>query len=188
MSTALSSLCHLTPKVFWNDSCPTSFLYHGNNLPDEILLICLVQENREMYPKVIMTRMRWQIGFGIEDSLHTWKRHPCILTVDRQLTGWHEQVATWCDLCWLLYSQSSIVCLLIQSNCIELQPSVNNLVWVAWLFHYPVWKKCGIAIIQFRCIHKFFFSFFMLNRHRKWNDHFGFQLRFVGLHSLMCKL
>jgi hypothetical protein len=27
------------------------FLCHGNGSPDEILQICLAQENREMYPK-----------------------------------------------------------------------------------------------------------------------------------------
>jgi hypothetical protein len=56
----------------------------------------------------------------------------------RQLADWRKQVTTWRDLRGLLYSHSDIVCLLIQSNCIELQPSINILIWVAWLFDHPV--------------------------------------------------
>jgi hypothetical protein len=41
---------HLTPKADWNCFCPARFLCHGNGLPDEILSICLAQENQEMYP------------------------------------------------------------------------------------------------------------------------------------------
>jgi hypothetical protein len=41
---------HLAPKVDRNGFCPARFLCHGNGSPDEILLICLAQENREMYP------------------------------------------------------------------------------------------------------------------------------------------
>jgi hypothetical protein len=36
---------HLTPKI-----CPARFLLYGNGSPNEILSICLTQENREMYP------------------------------------------------------------------------------------------------------------------------------------------
>jgi hypothetical protein len=82
--------------------------------------------------------MRCQVVFNNEHSLHLWKRHPCISTVERQLINWHEQVATWRDLRGPLYSHSGIVCLLIQSNCIELQPSINILIWVVWLFYHPV--------------------------------------------------
>jgi hypothetical protein len=66
------------------------------------------------------------------------KRHPCTSTVQRQLTDWREQVTTWRDLHGLLYNHSDIVCLLIQSNCIELRPSINILIWAAWLFDHPV--------------------------------------------------
>jgi hypothetical protein len=55
-----------------------------------------------------------------------------------QLTDLREQIAIWRDLRRFLYSHSDIVCLLIQSNCIELQPSINILIWVAWLFKHPV--------------------------------------------------
>jgi hypothetical protein len=69
------------------------------------------------------------------------KRHPCTSTVWRQLTDWREQVTTWRDLRGLLYSHSDTVCLLIQSNCIELQLSINILIWVAWLFDcYVDWS------------------------------------------------
>jgi hypothetical protein len=56
-------------------------------------------------------------------------------TCERQLTDWREQVTIWRDLRGLLYSHSDIVCILIQSNCIELQPSINVLIWVAWIYH-----------------------------------------------------
>jgi hypothetical protein len=49
----------------------------------------------------------------------------CTSTIERQLTDWREQVTTWRDLHGVLYSHSDIVYLLIQSNCIELQPSIN---------------------------------------------------------------
>jgi hypothetical protein len=39
-----------TQKVDRNVFCPARFLYHGNDSPDEILSICLAQENREMHP------------------------------------------------------------------------------------------------------------------------------------------
>jgi hypothetical protein len=66
------------------------------------------------------------------------KRHPCTLNVWRQLTDWREQVTAWHDLHGLLYSHSNTVCLLIQSNCIELQPSTSILIWVVWFF----WSFC----------------------------------------------
>jgi hypothetical protein len=93
-------------------------------------------------PKLILAswiRTRCQVVFDNEHSLHLWKRHPCTSIVLRQLTDWREQVTTWRDLRGLLYSHSNIVCLLIQSNCIELQPSINILIWVAWLFDHPVY-------------------------------------------------
>jgi hypothetical protein len=89
------------------------FLCHGNGSPDETLSICLAQENCEM-----------------PDSVRQWalvaivKRHPCTSTDERQLTDWREQVTTCRDLRGLLYSHSDIVCFLIQSNCIELQPQI----------------------------------------------------------------
>jgi hypothetical protein len=92
-------------------------------------------------PKLLLTswvRTRCQVVFDNEHSLHLWKRHPCTSTVWRQLTDWREEVATWRDLRGLLYSHSDILCLLTQSNCIELQPSINILIWVAWLFDHPV--------------------------------------------------
>jgi hypothetical protein len=73
--------------------------------------------------------------FDNEHSLHLWKRHPCTSTAERELMDWREQV-TWRDLRGLLYSHRDIVCLLIQSNCIELQSSINILIWVAWHFYY----------------------------------------------------
>jgi hypothetical protein len=80
--------------------------------------------------------------FDNEHSLHLWERHPCISTIWRQLTDWSEQVTTWRDLRGLLCSHSDIVCLLIQSNCIESQPSTNILIWIAWLFDHPVEDRC----------------------------------------------
>jgi hypothetical protein len=58
------------------------------------------------------------------------------LTVERKLKVRREQVTTWCDLRGLLYSHSDLTCLLIQRKCI--QPSVNILAWVAWLFDHSV--------------------------------------------------
>jgi hypothetical protein len=92
--------------------------------------------------------------FDNEHSLHLWKRHPCTSTVWRQLTDWCEQVTTWRDLRGLLYSQSDTVCLLIHSNCIELKPSINILIWVAWLFDHLFFLFLlfiSKSLIFFRC-------------------------------------
>jgi hypothetical protein len=63
-----------------------------------------------------------------------------ILALDwRQLTEWCEKVTTWRDLSGLLYKHSDVVCLLIQSSCIELQLSINILIWVVWLFDHSVY-------------------------------------------------
>jgi hypothetical protein len=78
--------------------------------------------------------------FGNEHS-YLWKIHPCTSTVDRKLTDWREQVTTRRYLRGLLYSHSDIVCLLIRSICIDLQPSINILIWVAWLFDHPVLRR-----------------------------------------------
>jgi hypothetical protein len=79
-------------------------------------------------PKLILAsqvKTRFQVVFDNEHSLHLWKRHSCISTVERHLTNWHTQVTTWRDLRGLLYNHNDIVCLLIQSNCTELQPSIH---------------------------------------------------------------
>jgi hypothetical protein len=91
-------------------------------------------------PKLILTSKvttRCQVVFDNEHSLHLWRRCPCTSTIWRQLTDWCEQV-TWRDLRGFLYSHSDIVSLLIQSNCINLQPSINILIRVAWLLDHPV--------------------------------------------------
>jgi hypothetical protein len=92
-------------------------------------------------PKLILeswVRTRCQVVFDNEHSLHLRIGHPCTSTVERQLTDWRGQVTTWRDLRGLLYSHSDIVCLLIQSNCTELQSSINILMWVAWLSDHSV--------------------------------------------------
>jgi hypothetical protein len=95
----------------------------------------------ECIPKLFLASLVWtgcQVVFDNEHSLHLWKRHSCTSTVSRQLTDWRGQVTTWRDLRRLFYSESDIVCFLIQTNFIELQPTINILIWVAWLFDYPV--------------------------------------------------
>jgi hypothetical protein len=137
--------------------------------------------------------------FDNEHSLHLWKWHPCTSTVERQLTDWREQV-TWRDLRGLFYSHSDIVCLLIHSNCIELQPSINIFRWVAWLFDHPVTRlrreeKCT-RLKQCRFFHTRHRLVFMSPRvlynflhcglsavarssePRSWQHHLGFVLGF----------
>jgi hypothetical protein len=46
----LSNYSHLTSKVGRKVLCPARFLCHGNGSQDEILSICLAQENRKMHP------------------------------------------------------------------------------------------------------------------------------------------
>jgi hypothetical protein len=117
------------------------FPCHGNGSPDEILSNCFAQEIREMYPYTHSGKLSKNEMSG---SVQQWtlvaliKRHRCTSTVWRQLTDWREQVTTWRDLRGLLYSHSDTVCLLIQSNYIELQPSINILIWIEWLFYDSV--------------------------------------------------
>jgi hypothetical protein len=150
MSTAFSDACIHTFLHVWcnpvKSSCVTETVRQTR--------YCRSVWHRRIekcIPKLILVsyvRTRRQVVFNNEHSLHLWKRHPCTSTVERQLTDWREQVTTWRDLRGLLYSHSDIVCLLIQSNCTDLQPSINILKWVAWLFDHPVLLK---TLIMFLC-------------------------------------
>jgi hypothetical protein len=140
MSTAFSDACiHSFPHVWCNpvkSSCVKETVHQTRYCR-------FVWHSRigKCIPKLILeslVRTRSEVVFDNEHSLHLLKRHPSTSTVSRQLTDWCEQVTTWRDLRGLLYSHSDIVCLLIQSNCIELQPSINILIWVALLFDQPV--------------------------------------------------
>jgi hypothetical protein len=143
MSAAFSPLCIHSFRAFWYSpvksfSCDRKqFTRRGNvgligtgelgNIPEHIL--------------ASEVRTRCQVVFDNEQSLHLWKIHPCTSTVWRQLTDWREQVTTWRDLRGLLYSHRDTVCVLIQSNCIKLQPSVNVLMWTARLFSHHVYLR-----------------------------------------------
>jgi hypothetical protein len=59
----------------------------------------------------------------------------------RQMIDLSKQVTTWCHLRGLSYDHTDDVCLLIYLNCIELQPSINILIWVVWLFDHPARHK-----------------------------------------------
>jgi hypothetical protein len=140
MSTAFKDACiHSFPHVWCNpvkSSCVAETVHQTR--------YCLFVWHRRIgkcIPKLILARKvrtRCQVVFDNEHSLHLWKRHACTSAVWRQMTDWREQVTTWRHLRGLLYSHSDIVRLLIKSNCIELQPSVNILIWVAWLFDHSV--------------------------------------------------
>jgi hypothetical protein len=90
-------------------------------------------------PKLILAskvRTRCQVVFFNEHSLV--KKHPYTSTVWWQLRD--GLAGAGYNLTWrgLLYSHSDIACLLIQSNCTELQPSINILIWVVWIFDHSV--------------------------------------------------
>jgi hypothetical protein len=121
--------------------CPAHFLCHRNGSPDKTLSICLAKENREMYPWTHSGKLsKNKVPGSVRQQtlIALVKRHPCTSTVERQMTDWREQVTTWHDLRGLLYDYRNIVCLLIQLNCTELQPSIHILIWVAWFFDHPV--------------------------------------------------
>jgi hypothetical protein len=140
MSTTFSdAYIHSFPHVWCNpvkSSCVTETVHQTR--------YCRFVSHRRIekcISKLILASslIKWcQIVFHNEHTLHLWKKHPCTWTVERKLTDWGEQVTTWRGLRGLLYSHSNNVCLLIQSNCIEMQPSVNILLWVAWLFDHSV--------------------------------------------------
>jgi hypothetical protein len=136
MSTTVSDACSnsFSSCLMQPDK---EFLCHGNGSPDEILSICLAQENRRMYPVNHSDKLSKNKMPG---SVRQWTLVPLVkktslhFTVWRQLTGWREQVTTWRDLRGLLYSHSDIVYLLIQSNCIGLQPSINILIMLYCIY------------------------------------------------------
>jgi hypothetical protein len=148
MSTASSdTYIHSFPHVWCNpvkSSCVTETVHQTR--------YCRFAWHRRIgkcMPKLILAswvRTRCQVVFDNEHSLHLRKTHPCTLTVWRQLTDRREQVTTWHNLLGLLFSHSIIVCQLIQSNCIELQPSINILIWVAWLFDHPVFAGTALDV------------------------------------------
>jgi hypothetical protein len=82
------------------------FLCHGNVLPDEILSICLAQENREMYPKTHFGKLSKNEMPG---SVRQWtlvalvKKTSLRFDCWKKTDGLSEQVITWRDLCGLLY-------------------------------------------------------------------------------------
>jgi hypothetical protein len=140
MSTAFSDACiHYFPRVLCN--LVKSFCVIET--AHQTIHWRFVWHRRvgKCIPKLILAsyvRTRRQVVFDNEHSLHLWKRHPCTSNAWRQLLDWREQVTTWRDVGGLLYRHNNIVCSLIQSNCIELQPSITILIWVAWLLDQAV--------------------------------------------------
>jgi hypothetical protein len=114
------------------------------------------QENREMYPFSHFGKFRknempgsvrqWTlVALVRKTSLH----FDCWKTTD----GLERAGYNIYDLRGLLYSHSGIVCLLIQSNCIELQPSTKILIWVAWLSDHPVYPPIITETRAMSCKH-----------------------------------
>lgn len=92
--------------------------------------------------------------------------NPCTLAIERQLTDWREQVMTLCKMCGLLYSRTDM-CLLIKSNCSELQPSVSTSICVAWHFSYLVFY------IKWEPLHRIFMlhmTIFLLSKSSHFNN------------------
>jgi hypothetical protein len=75
-------------------------------------------------------RQRTLVALVKNASLHV----DCWKTADG--LEWAGYDVTW--RAWALYRHSDIECLLMESNCTELQPSINIWTWVAWLFCQPV--------------------------------------------------
>jgi hypothetical protein len=134
ISTAFSDACiHSFPHVWCNlvkSSCVTVTVHQTR-----YCRFVWLRRIEKCIPSLILAssvRTRCQAVFDNEHSLHLWKTHPCTSTVERQLMDRLQHDVT------CVYSHSDIVCLLIQSNCIELQPSINILIWFATLFGHPV--------------------------------------------------
>jgi hypothetical protein len=68
------------------------------------------------------------------------------------------------------------LCLLIQPNCIKLQPSANILIWVVRLFDHPVFKilcKMVVKTVRSKCTLKGLVNFFVKLSNIKFNqNHF----------------
>jgi hypothetical protein len=125
---------HLIPMFDRNGFCPARFPCRGNGSPDEILSICLAQENREMYPYIHSGKLykneiassvrQWTlVALVKKTSLHC----ECWKTADGLTRAGYNMMS----LLGLLYSHSDFV-FFIQSNCIELQPSIHILIWVTF--------------------------------------------------------
>jgi hypothetical protein len=95
--------------------------------------------------------------FGTEESGGSVRRWTLVLVKKTSLhfDSWgttNGLARIWCDLIGLLYSHSDTVCLLIQSNCIELQPSVNILIRAVWFFdHYVYMHFVFVYVCMYVC-------------------------------------
>jgi hypothetical protein len=84
------------------------------------------------------------------------------------------QHVTWVGSCTVI----GILYLLVQSNCIELQPSVNVLVWIEWLSDYSVQQQYFYydALRQWLCAARpltgslFITKLIWVNKKRRQND------------------
>jgi hypothetical protein len=148
MSTVLRDACiHSSPPIWCNlvkSSCVMEtvhqtiycqFVWHrrtGKCIPKPIL----ATKSRNEMPRSV--RQWTLIALVKKTSSH----FNCLKTTDGLAQAGY-------DLRGFLYSHSDIVCLLIQSNFTELQPSINILIWVAWIFDHPVFTVSAIRSFFF---------------------------------------
>jgi hypothetical protein len=80
----------------------------------------------------------WQVKYKMSGSVRLWKLFVkktslhinCLKTTDGLARAGYN--VTW--PAWALVQSRRCVCLLIQSNCTELQPSRKIAIWITWLF------------------------------------------------------
>jgi hypothetical protein len=132
MTTAFGNACiHPSPQA----SCKP--VKGGTGESESVSLSPFWQVTKKMPESV------WQwtlVALAISTSLH----FNCLKATD----GRAERDATWHDLRGLLHSHSDIVSLLMQSNFIELQASLNIFVWAAWLYDCCVQ---ALLLVSKRC-------------------------------------
>jgi hypothetical protein len=165
MSTAFRDAhIHPFPHVWCNPVQsfgfrPARFLCHGNGLPDQELSVWQWRSGK-CTPKLILASKWERDGRCVRKwpLLHLWRRRPWASTVWRQQKEWREQLITWRDLRELFYSHSDTVGFLIQSNCNELQPPINILIYNVWLRDhsvYPVtWWQPTLQTVEQHMTHR----------------------------------
>jgi hypothetical protein len=138
MSTTFSDECTHSFSHVWCNL--VEFLCQRSVLSDK-MSICLAQENQEMYPWTYSGklnknempnngRQQTLIALVKKTSLHLdyWKA-----TGRLEPAGYNMIWPAWATV------QSKLYCVFITLNkLIDLQPSINILIWVMWFFDHPV--------------------------------------------------
>jgi hypothetical protein len=107
--------------------------------------VCLAQKNRERIHTLLwQVRTRCQAVYDNEHTMTLRKRHPALRLLKHD--WWIGANRLQHDVTCLGPCIVTAICLLIQSNCSELRPSIYILMWAVRLFDHCISKHTKISI------------------------------------------